>query len=120
MVAHRYPRRDRNPPARFTINALPRSRSVDEPGVREAVDANKAEGWHLAMSLDTEALKQLNCWKEVNRPTDAKVLHTKFVLKLKINESGIIDRYKARLVACENDKRTRRKMTAFHLSPTIL
>lgn len=56
------------------------------------------------MKKEVNALKKLECWKEIKCINDAKVLHTNFVLKLNRNQGGTIEKYKARLVIGGNEK----------------
>lgn len=50
------------------------------------------------------ALKSLGCWKETYRPKDQKVLHTKFVLHRKRNQTGEIEKFKTRPMVREIEK----------------
>ena len=44
-------------------------------------------------------------WEVVIPPTGSNVLHNKWIFKAKTNENDYVERYKARLVACGNEKR---------------
>lgn len=83
--------------------SLRQSRTEDEPLVRDALTSGDAERWVDAVDKEVQALRKLNCWSVVERPQQAKVLHSKFVLKKKRNSSGEVVKYKARLVVCGNE-----------------
>ena len=51
------------------------------------------------MRTEIEALEHNDTWEVVRKPRDAKLLHSKWVYKLKMHADGTIERYKARLVA---------------------
>ena len=40
-----------------------------------------------------------NVWELVNSPTNQKVIGSKWIFKHKLNADGVVERYKARLVA---------------------
>ena len=44
----------------------------------------------------------MKVWDVVDRPSDKTIVKSKYVFKLKTNENGNIERYKARLVAMGN------------------
>lgn len=83
---------------------LSRSRTDDKPSAAKALKRKDAEIWHSAMWTEICALQQFDCWKEVARPRNTKVLHTKLVLWRKHNEEGMIGKHKARLVVCANEE----------------
>ena len=56
------------------------------------------------MAVEMDALKSNDVWKVVVPPKNAHVLHNKWVYKNKTNANVDIDRYKARLVVCENEQ----------------
>lgn len=55
------------------------------------------------MEEEDNSLMKNGTWELVNRPTNKKVLSNKWVFKLKKNQDGSINKYKARLVVrgCE-------------------
>ncbi|KAE9145751.1 hypothetical protein PF005_g33663 [Phytophthora fragariae] len=71
----------------------------DPKNVREAMRDPRGEKWKQAIREEIEALEQNGTWKVVKKPENAKLLHTKWVFKLKTHADGTIERYKARLVA---------------------
>ena len=55
--------------------------------------------WDDAISKELDSLKKSGTWELVRRPPDANVIDSKWVLRIKKNAAGEIDKYKARLVA---------------------
>lgn len=55
------------------------------------------------MKVEYDSLIKNSTWDLVERPTSKKILSNKWVFKLKRNQDGSINKYKARLVArgCE-------------------
>lgn len=100
--APRYPQRERRKPTRFTINAEKRTHYDEEPLTAQALKGDDAFNWRTAMNKEVDTLEAMQCWDIVKRPENEKVLHTKFVLKRKQEESGAKKKYKVRLVICEN------------------
>ncbi|XP_038896263.1 uncharacterized mitochondrial protein AtMg00820-like [Benincasa hispida] len=54
--------------------------------------------WHCAMLDEYKALIRNNTWSLMPLPQDRKVIGTKWVFRLKHNQLGEIDHFKARLV----------------------
>lgn len=72
----------------------------DEPkNVEEAISRPDSNKWREAMEKEIESMKKNKCWKIVRRPQNKNVIGLRWVFKLKKNEDGDIERYKARLVA---------------------
>jgi hypothetical protein len=55
--------------------------------------------WEEAIQKELKGLDESGTWRLVKRPPDANVVDSKWVLKIKKNAAGEIDKYKARLVA---------------------
>ena len=55
--------------------------------------------WEKAIQEELDSLKKTGTWRLVERPPGAKVVDCRWVLKIKKNAAGEIERYKARLVA---------------------
>ena len=55
--------------------------------------------WNKAMEEEFAALEQNQTWVLVPKPTDVKPISCKWVYKIKRRTDGLIERYKARLVA---------------------
>nr|CCA19288.1 PREDICTED: similar to pol polyprotein putative [Albugo laibachii Nc14] len=71
----------------------------DPKTYREAMKDPRVKQWEEAMRTEIEALEQNNTWDVIQKPREAKLLHSKGVYKLKMNADGTIERYKSRLVA---------------------
>ena len=55
--------------------------------------------WEDAIKKELRGLDESGTWRLVKRPPDANVVDSKWVLKIKKNAAGEIDKYKAQLVA---------------------
>ena len=55
--------------------------------------------WEEAIQKELESLKKTGTWELVKRPPGANIVKSKWVLRIKKNAAGEIDKYKARLVA---------------------
>lgn len=53
---------------------------------------------------ELQELMENSVWTAEEPPIYSHVLHTKWVLKKNTDADGMIERYKARLVACGNEK----------------
>lgn len=73
------------------INVLP----VD---YEELADRSDKENWLQAVHEELESLEENNTGEVVPKPIGKKVIDNKWVFTLKRNDSGEIERYKARLV----------------------
>uniref|UniRef100_A0AAV1VGI3 Reverse transcriptase Ty1/copia-type domain-containing protein n=1 Tax=Peronospora matthiolae TaxID=2874970 RepID=A0AAV1VGI3_9STRA len=71
----------------------------DPKNNREAVKDPRVKQWEEAMCTEIEALEHNDTWEVIQKPRDSKLLHSKWVYKLKIQARGSIDPLKANLVA---------------------
>ncbi|KAJ9524038.1 hypothetical protein QJQ45_022468 [Haematococcus lacustris] len=71
----------------------------DTPTVAEALASPQADMWIEAMNAELASLHSNQTWSLEERPANARVLPTKWVLKVKRDAAGNVERYKARLVA---------------------
>ncbi|KAE9245156.1 hypothetical protein PF002_g7398 [Phytophthora fragariae] len=71
----------------------------DPKNFRQAMKDPRANKWKQAIRDEIEALEQSDTWEVIKRPRNAKLLHTKWVFKLKTHTDGSIEPFKARLVA---------------------
>ena len=55
--------------------------------------------WEEAIQKELKGLNESGTWRLVKRPPNLNVIDSKWVLKIKKNAAGKIDKYKARLVA---------------------
>lgn len=75
---------------------------VPEPSsYNEAMTCKNSRLWKIAAKEQFQALIANGTWKLVSRPLfkDTNIITSKWVFKVKYTSSGLIDRYKARLVA---------------------
>ena len=70
-----------------------------EPSYEEAQKRPDWPKWEEAIKKELESLEKMGTWRLVKRPPGTNVVDTKWVLKIKKNSAGEIDKYKARLVA---------------------
>ena len=74
--------------------------TVSEPNtVDEALSCSEKENWKEAMKGEFQSLCENQVWDLVPPPRDCKVINSKWVFKCKQGENGLVERYKARLVA---------------------
>ena len=69
----------------------------------QAVNGPDKEQWADAIKSEFDSLHTMKTWKVINRsdmPPKAVPIKTKWVFKLKRNESNVVVRFKARLTAC--------------------
>jgi hypothetical protein len=62
-------------------------------------EAQNDESWILAMQDELNQFERNKVWELVPRPSDHSVIGTKWVFRNKLDESGVVVRNKARLVA---------------------
>lgn len=74
--------------------------SIYEPGsYDDAVSCADSRKWHIAMEEEMDSLKENNTWDLVKLPPNSKVVDNKWVFRVKTDENGSVQRFKARLVA---------------------
>jgi hypothetical protein len=66
---------------------------------RQAISGPNAVLWHSAIEAEMDALRRNHTWDVVDRPTDRKIVDSKWVFKIKCLSDGSVDKFKARLVA---------------------
>ena len=66
--------------------------------------SEQREKWLTAMSEELQALEDNGVWLAVVPPNKSHVLHTKWVYETKTDADGAIEQFKARLVACGNER----------------
>ena len=67
--------------------------------------------WQTAMDEEIKAIHHNNTWKVTELPERNQLISVKWVFKKKMNAQGKIERYKARLVARDINKRRESTMT---------
>ncbi|THH01090.1 hypothetical protein EW026_g1530 [Hermanssonia centrifuga] len=70
-----------------------------EPTLEEARKRPDWPKWLTAIKSELESLNSNETWTLVERPSGVNVIGSKWVLRIKKNTAGEIDKYKARLVA---------------------
>ncbi|GMF17068.1 unnamed protein product [Phytophthora fragariaefolia] len=76
-----------------------------ESGVRR-MTTRHMDAKHVPVAMEEEigALENNQTWELVKKPDRVKVLHSKGVDKTKKHADGSVERYKGRLVACNNEQ----------------
>ena len=73
---------------------------VKEPTtVHEALTGTDKEKWKSAMNAEYMSLMSNDVWELTEPPEDCNIVKCKWVFRLKVGPNGLIERYKARLVA---------------------
>ena len=67
--------------------------------VTEALSCPEKEEWKKAMNSEMESISDNKVWELVELPEGKRIVGSKWVFKRKVGANGVIDRYKARLVA---------------------
>jgi hypothetical protein len=125
----RYPSRARRPPgAWWALNAnapcchlqwseqpvpadaaqschVQKARESDSPTLKEALSSPYRDLWEAAIAEELESLREAGTWELVEPPRGIKVFPSRFVLKVKRNSDGSLERRKARLVLKGNFQR---------------
>ncbi|THH13391.1 hypothetical protein EW146_g6815 [Bondarzewia mesenterica] len=73
--------------------------SHEPRNVTEARRGSDWSHWEAAMKTELGMIEKLGTWELVDRPSDANVVGSKWVFKIKRGADGEIIKYKARLVA---------------------
>ena len=71
---------------------------MNPPTVSVAMEGGKEE-WTAAIKAELQNLWENQVFEEVGRPSGKKVIGQKWVLRVKTDAEGKLDKYKARLVA---------------------
>lgn len=67
--------------------------------VQEALGGSHGKKWQAAMDSEMASLRENGVYELIDRPIGKKVVKSKWVLRVKTNERGEIEKYKARVVA---------------------
>lgn len=72
----------------------------NEPQTYEqAIKSEDHEKWQQAMNEEFESLTSNQTWELVEKPKDKRIIDCKWIFKIKQNTKGVVERYKARMVA---------------------
>ena len=73
---------------------------LEEPQTfEEAMSQDIAKEWEKAMKMELKSIEKNKTWTLINLPPRRKPIGYKWVYRLKYNAMGVIERYKARIVA---------------------
>ena len=95
-------RHDYNPysfDVHFGGTVLIATANADPINYQQAIKSPDSFRWLEAIQTELNNLSSNNTWEAVEIPTDRKLITSKWVFKKKYLPSGLIDKYKARLVA---------------------
>ena len=84
---------------RFGGSVLVATANADPLSYQQAIHSLDSFRWIEAIQKELNSLSSNNTWELVDTPTDRKLISSKWVFKKKYLPSGLIDKYKARLVA---------------------
>jgi hypothetical protein len=68
---------------------------------RQAISGPNADLCHSTLKAEMDALRRNHTWDVVDRPTDRKIVDSKWVFKIQRLSAGSVGKFKARLVAKE-------------------
>ena len=83
----------------FVHSAFSVERNPEPVTLKEAFVSKDSEKWRAAAQAEYDSLIEHNTWELCELPAGKKVIGWKWVLKVKYQENGEVDRYKCRLVA---------------------
>ena len=72
---------------------------MSPPNVSMALEGVRGAKWAAAMEVELKSLWENEVYEEVERLTRKKVIGTKWILRVKTDVEGNLDKYKARVVA---------------------
>ena len=97
-------KRSRKPPQRYDPDECLITESmikeVDERNpLKDAINSEHCDQWKETLESECDSLMQNDTWQLVPPPRDTNIVGSKWVLKVKRDANGKLDRFKARLVA---------------------
>ena len=92
--------RERKPPDFYGVRVNFVSQSPEEPRfIKEPICSPQKSQWEKAMEAEMKSLKENELWDLFELPKYRKATGSKWVYKVKTGADGLIECYKARLVA---------------------
>ena len=77
-----------------------KARDIPTPkNYNEAIESTFQEYWNEAIAQEIANLKDYSVYKFEKLPPGVRPINSRFVFKIKPNSDGLVDRFKARLVA---------------------
>lgn len=73
--------------------------AIEPKTYKQAIECNENKKWIAAMKDEYQSLVKNDTWKLVERPKDRNIVDNRWIFKIKQNTNGLVERYKARLVA---------------------
>ena len=93
------PTRNKGPPARYSDFRAYHAEVTDTPQTLEEVKQRiDYPQWLEAMNTEIQSLNANNTYTEMELPKDVKAIPTRWVYKIKRDEKGRIEKYRARIV----------------------
>lgn len=90
----------RRSPKRYRMESEHGNSALEIPSsFQEALKSPEAKFWKAAITSELKALSKKNTWTVMTNTGNQKAIGTKWVFTIERNESGDVERYKARLVA---------------------
>ena len=83
----------------FAMATVMASAEGIEPTYEEARRRSDWPRWHEAIQVELSNLEASGTWELVKRPPNANIVDCRWVLRIKKNAAGEVEKYKARLVA---------------------
>lgn len=94
---HRQSNSQTNIALAYLIEAV--QEDLEPTNFREAMKSRDSDKWLHAMEEEMEAFKETDTWDLVHLPPGKHVIDNRWVLRVKYKPDGVIDRFRARLVA---------------------
>ena len=92
--------RDKQKPHRYGhVVAAVSDEQQDPVSVTEVESSPDKLKWEKAMETEMKSLQSNGVWELVEPPPNRKIIGSKWIFKRKVDADGILERYKARLVA---------------------
>ena len=67
--------------------------------MKKALNSKYSQNWEKAVASEMKSLKDNGVYKVVDRPKRKKIVKSKWVLRMKTDSQGRVEKYNARVVA---------------------